>query len=350
MNMDKFTPENRYLVIKYALESNNITKACKLFGISRTSYYKWYNRYQKMGVEGLQDTPKSKPKMPNKVPKDIEELIIKLALNSPKDGPKRLSYQLEDMGIDLGETGVYNVLKRNNLNTSSKRLNCAKNSGIKIRSKDKKKKININLSNIHNTYPGYVMQQGTSYIGKFENLGKIYQIATIDCFSNFAFAKVYPNKASINVIDLMETKIFPMAESLDLEIDNLITNNSLEYSTNWDNTQHKYDIFLANKDIVHWTIPSNETKYFKFLLEFNSIIHDEFYTDLMLWEEKNYSIKRIQAELNNFLRYYNFHRIIKKGPNKGKTPIDVIISTRDEDYPLPLWFYVDSIVEGDNMG
>lgn len=34
MNMDKFTPGNRYFVMKYALESKNITKACKLLGIS----------------------------------------------------------------------------------------------------------------------------------------------------------------------------------------------------------------------------------------------------------------------------------------------------------------------------
>ena|SRR5699024_4989909 len=96
MNMHKFTPENRYIVINYALESQNITKTCKLFGISRTTYYKWYNRYQKMGVEGLQDMPRSEPNMPNKTPKYIENIVIKLALKSPKDGPRRLSYELED--------------------------------------------------------------------------------------------------------------------------------------------------------------------------------------------------------------------------------------------------------------
>ncbi len=347
MNMNKFTPENRYIIIKYALESQNITKTCKLFGISRTSYYKWYNRYQKMGVEGLNDMPKSKPKMPNRVSKEIENIIIKLALESPKDGPRRLSYELEDMGIDVGETGVYNTLKRYNLNTSNKRLQYAKSRGIRVKNKKKVKKPNINFSNIANTYPGYVMQQGTNYIGKFESLGKIYQIATIDCYSNFAFAKVYPNKESINVINLMETKIFPMAESLDLEIDNLITNNSLEYSTSWDKAQHKYDRFLIKKGIKHWAIPSDKIKYFKFLHEFNSIIHEEFYTDFLMWEKENYSIRKIQAELNKFMRYYNFERPLKIGHNKGKTPIEVIVSTKDKDFPLPLWFYVDSIVESD---
>lgn len=348
MNMDKFTPENRYLVIKYALETNNVSKACKFFGISRTSYYKWYNRYQKMGIEGLEDIPRSKPKMPNKVPKYIEKIIIRLALKSPKDGPKRICYELQDMGIDVGETGIYNVLKRNDLNTASKRMDYTNRSEIKFNKKKKTDKINIDFSNIYNTYPGYVIQQGTTYIGKIETLGKIYQIASVDCYSNYAFAKIYPNKESINVINLMETKMLPTVEALDLKISNLITNNALEYSTNWDKAQHKYDTFLTNKNIKHWTIPSKETQYFEFLHDFNSIIHEEFYINLIKWE-KNYSIKKIQSELNEFMRYYNFKRPINKGFNKGRTPIEVIMSTKDKDFPLPLWFYVDSIKDGDKM-
>ncbi len=41
-------------IIRHAEEvTHNIAKTCRYFGISRTAFYKWYERYKKYGVEGL---------------------------------------------------------------------------------------------------------------------------------------------------------------------------------------------------------------------------------------------------------------------------------------------------------
>ncbi len=43
-------------IIRHAEEvTHNIAKTCRYFGISRTAFYKWYERYQNYGVEGLKD-------------------------------------------------------------------------------------------------------------------------------------------------------------------------------------------------------------------------------------------------------------------------------------------------------
>jgi len=40
-------------VLKYVEERGNVSKACRYFGISRESYYKWKKRYKEQGEEGL---------------------------------------------------------------------------------------------------------------------------------------------------------------------------------------------------------------------------------------------------------------------------------------------------------
>jgi len=43
-------------IIRHAEEvTHNVAKTCRYFGISRTAFYKWYERYQNDGVEGLKD-------------------------------------------------------------------------------------------------------------------------------------------------------------------------------------------------------------------------------------------------------------------------------------------------------
>src|SRR5690606_35957371 len=127
---------------------------------------------------------------------------------------------------------------------------------VSISRMDKNKK--IILEDIYNSYPGYILQQGTSYIGKLENIGKVYVISVIDCFSQFAIAKVYSNKSFQSVKDIFETKLIPMSRAFQVEIKNIITNESREYATNWDGGKHKYDDLLDEYNIKHIKIPASE--------------------------------------------------------------------------------------------
>ena len=45
--------------IEYYEKVKDVTKTCRYFGISRTTFYKWLKRYQKDGLRGLLDRPKT---------------------------------------------------------------------------------------------------------------------------------------------------------------------------------------------------------------------------------------------------------------------------------------------------
>ncbi len=114
--MDKYIIERRARVrlawFKRYEEIRNISQACREFGISRKTFYKWWPHYAKQGFSGLKNhskCPKSHPKM---VPKEIAQLIVKLRQKS-QYGPRRLAFYLErDYGVKLSVYSVYRVLVR----------------------------------------------------------------------------------------------------------------------------------------------------------------------------------------------------------------------------------------------
>ena len=46
----------RLAIIRHAQEvSHSIAMTCRYYGISRECYYKWFNRFQQFGQDGLRD-------------------------------------------------------------------------------------------------------------------------------------------------------------------------------------------------------------------------------------------------------------------------------------------------------
>ncbi|MBV1820691.1 helix-turn-helix domain-containing protein [Bacteroidales bacterium MSK.15.36] len=329
----------RYLIIIYSIRYGNVSETCRLFGISRTTYYKWYERYKKFGIEGLKDAEKKKPNMPNKISKEIEKIILDLVIERPKDGPRRLSYDLNDMGIDISETGVYNVLKRNGLNRTKDRIKFARENEYLYSHKTRKNKL-PNYKEVEKYYPGYVLQLGTSYIGKVDNIGKVYMVSIVDCYSNFAVAKVYNDKSFASVKDLIDTKLIPIMKNFHIDVENIITNGSREYTTNWEGGKHKFKTLLNEYNIKHHIIPASESTGPKYLQYLNDILYEDFYKEVLI-RNRYPSLEKLQGDLQLYMAYYNLDRKIGKGRNIGKTPIESVGKV-EINLPMPAWFFINS--------
>ncbi|SFC50546.1 helix-turn-helix domain-containing protein [Clostridium uliginosum] len=338
MDVEGLNPKNKYNIIKYALRTNNVSKTCQLFGISRTIYYRWYNKYKTYGMDGLANKVNKKPNMPNKVNKDTENAILNHVNKYPEDGPKRIYYELKANGYDVGETGIYNVLKRNALNKRADRELYSKDKNIKKASKKQNKQLDYNLINKNNAYPGYLLIQNISYLGKFKNLGEVYQYTICDVYSKWGLVKLYNSKNSINAIDFIETKIMPLSKTLNLPMKNIVTNNGTEFTTNWKNGMHKYDKFLNQNDIKHWTFPISNKSVFMPMEEFLTVIADEFYKSIKVSNEA-YSFADIEKCLESYLKHYNFNRLITTGMHKGNIPAKLVLDYIGDDETLPLWIY-----------
>ena len=66
----------RLRVILRAQELGNVSRACQEFGVSRTTYYKWFARWLQFGPGGLEPHAKRQPQMPNQVSAVVEQAIL----------------------------------------------------------------------------------------------------------------------------------------------------------------------------------------------------------------------------------------------------------------------------------
>lgn len=342
MNIDEISLNEKYKILMHGIMNKNITHTCKMYGISRTIYYRWLKRYQLSGIEGLKNIKKKSPKMPNEVPKYIEKEILKIVKENPILGPRRIYEKMKEDGFLVGESGIYNVLRRNKLNKYIRRLELSnvKSDFLKDEAYNSIKNL---LCHPENFYPGYILIQSTSYIGKFNNIGRVYQMIAIDYFSKFAFVKIYTNKKAINSKDLLETRVIPTAKHFDIKIKNIITNKSSEFTTGWEMGRHKYEEFLKANNIAHFYMKKIiDNDLYNIVKKFQELIYKNLYFDLI----KNtiaLTFDELEDEINNYLKKYNFLMTLDEGVNKGKTPMEVVTKDKEANFPIPLWLLVDGI-------
>lgn len=71
---------------KVQVEEKNISAACREYGISRTTGYKWLRRYAEAGTAGLQDRSRRPHRNPNQTSREIEIAIVQVRSNHPSWG------------------------------------------------------------------------------------------------------------------------------------------------------------------------------------------------------------------------------------------------------------------------
>jgi len=88
-------------------------------GIPRTTFYRWCDRYQTGGPEALEDRSPRPSRVWNRIPDDIRDRVVKLALDEPVLSPRELAVRFTDTNeYFISESSVYRLLKALDLITS----------------------------------------------------------------------------------------------------------------------------------------------------------------------------------------------------------------------------------------
>src|SRR5699024_8728760 len=311
LKSQKFNAYTKHIILKHALKGGNVSKTCELFGISRTTFYNWQRAYQKDGVAGLEEKKRQKPQMPNKVSKEIEEEILAYVVKYPKDGPRRIYYELKAEGFDVGETGIYNVLKRNKLTNRKQRIEYANTKPYHSKTKRKKNKKPFDLLHSNKAYPGYSVIQRIDFIGTFDDIGRIYQYSFYDIVSKWGEVKIYNRKQDIDIWHYFERKLVYLLETFNLNIENLITEKEREFLPYFVKND-KYEDILKEFNINHIFISSEDIHILDDIREFNEFLVKEFYNKVSTNQNLDSFIK-VENAMNNFIREYNFFSKIANG-------------------------------------
>jgi transposase InsO family protein len=102
---------------------------CRQFGVSRKTGYKWQERYEEEGWEGLRDQSRAAHHHPNEVRKEVERAVVKARGAHPTWGPVKLRGWLERKEPKIrwpAESTIGEILQRKGLVVARRRRGKAK--------------------------------------------------------------------------------------------------------------------------------------------------------------------------------------------------------------------------------
>mgnify|MGYP005607083329 FL=1 len=100
----------------------NVSQACKVMGYSRDTFYRYKELYDQGGEEALFEMNRKKPCLKNRVPANVEDAVINMAVDFPTYGHERAANEIRKRGIILSGGGVRSIWLRNDLENFKKRL------------------------------------------------------------------------------------------------------------------------------------------------------------------------------------------------------------------------------------
>ncbi|MDO8344056.1 MAG: IS481 family transposase, partial [Cellvibrio sp.] len=318
-------------LLNLAEELGNVSKACKIMGFSRDTFYRYQELAQEGGVDALIDQSKRKPNVKNRVDEAIEKAVLDYAINQPAHGQHRTSNELRKQGIFVSGSGVRSIWVRHGVENFKKRLRALEAKvaaeGIlltdnQVAALERKKQDDEACGEIETHHPGYLGSQDTFYVGNLKGVGRIYQQTFVDTYSKIAFAKLYTSKTPITSADILNDRVLPFFDQNELPMLRILTDRGTEYCGRMD--QHDYQLYLAINDIDHTKTKAQSPQTNGICERFHKTILQEFYQ--VTFRKKLYvTLEELQKDLDEWIKYYNNERTHQGKMCCGRTPLETLL-------------------------
>lgn len=321
-------------LLNLAEELGNVSKACKVMGVSRDTFYRYQELVEEGGIDNLVNKSRRTPNPKNRVDEATEKAVVEYALYQPAHGQHRTSNELRKAGIFVSGSGVRSIWVRHNLENFKKRLAALEEkvasdgiilSDAQIAALEKKKHDDEACGEIETAHPGYLGSQDTFYVGNLKGVGRIYQQTFVDTYSKVAFCKLYTTKTPITAADTLNDRVLPFFEAQELPMLRMLTDRGTEYCGRID--QHDYQLYLAINDIDHTKTKAMSPQTNGICERFHKTILNEFYQ--VAFRKKLYSsIEELQKDLDDWIDYYNNERTHQGKMCCGRTPMETLLDVK----------------------
>lgn len=318
-------------LLNLAEELGNVSKACKVMGVSRDTFYRYQELVEDGGVDSLISKSRRIPNLKNRVDEQTEQAVLVHAVDYPAHGQARTSNELRKQGVFVSGSGVRSIWLRHNLENFKKRLAAleekVEREGIiltdeQVAALEKKKQDDEACGEIETHHPGYLGSQDTFYVGNLKGVGRIYQQTFVDTYSKIAFARLYTTKTPITSADVLNDRVLPFFEAQELPMLRILTDRGTEYCGKVE--QHDYQLYLAINDIDHTKTKARHPQTNGICERFHKTILNEYYQ--VTFRKKLYdSLEMLQKDLDEWLDNYNNERTHQGKMCCGRTPMETLI-------------------------
>jgi putative transposase len=132
--------DERLRFIARLLEGEKMAALCREFDISRQTGHKFYKRYKDLGLEGLTDRSRRPYRQANRMPEQVELLIVQLRREHPSWGAPKIREKVKRLGLGISLPAistVHAVLDRHGLVSRGKRRHHYKAQGSSLSQPDR---------------------------------------------------------------------------------------------------------------------------------------------------------------------------------------------------------------------
>lgn len=331
MNTTQKLIKNKMGLLNLAEELGNVSKACKIMGFSRDTFYRYRQLVDEGGFDNLIEKTRRKPNLKNRIDPSIETTVNDFAIDFPAYGQKRASNELRKRGVFVSPAGIRYIWLRSGLETMKKRLVALEKKSAEqglvlteaqISALEKKKDDDVACGEIETAHPGYLGSQDTFYVGCLKGVGRVYQQTFVDTYSKIAICKLYKTKTPITAADLLNDRVMPFFEENNAPMLRIMTDRGTEFCGKADT--HDYQLYLALSDIDHTKTKVKHPQTNGICERFHRTILDEFYR--ITFRKKVYeSIEELQKDLDVWLFEYNNERTHQGKMCCGRTPMETFI-------------------------
>ncbi len=286
------------------LSKNNIEKACDDFGVSRMTYYRWWNRFVASGY--LAESLKEKSRRPHTSPTACNPKIVRLIKKYRKHyryGPERIAYYLRvNHQTQVSCSTVARVIQREGL----------------ILKKYRTKKINPHKKRYNLEWPGQMIQMDIKFVPYPVEGKQLYAFNAIDDCSRWRFSRIYEDKSLVSCLDFLEDvlRYAPFEiQAVQTDNDTVFTNRLNGLPTIKDPQWHAFTQTLTSRGKEHRLIPPG-------MKELNGKVERSHRTDdnEFYWKTPRWGIGAIQKSYTQWIWEYNHDR--PHSSLGGLTPIE----------------------------
>ena len=92
--------QRRELVELMSKPGVNRRELCRRYGVSPTTGYKWLDRYEAEGTDGLRERSRRPLSSPNKTPSRVERMVLEVRRNNSTWGGRKIRARLDALGLE----------------------------------------------------------------------------------------------------------------------------------------------------------------------------------------------------------------------------------------------------------
>ena len=314
----------RLRLFTLADELGNVSEACRLMGVHRSTYYRWKRQVDRWGLEALNVRERRRPRMPNEIGPHLEQRIIAFSLAHPGFGPRRISAELAREkwgGLRISEHGVWRVLRRVGLNTRSRRL------ALIARHRDPYERAPSPPPlerHIDASVPGEVVQTDCFFIGRLSgSKGSVWQYTAIDVASGYTWAELHRsqrNPRSRHCQALIHRVAHELAQA-GWKLSTVTTDNGSEFVSR-DFTAAVTAVGARQRRIKAGRPTSNGCAERVQLTILEECWRPSFARSLVP------KLTALRRDLDEYLTYYNTDRAHTGRHTRGRVPAEIVYGAR----------------------